>query len=1126
MSTCSPSGHRQSDKAVEHGKNGTKTPQRPPALAPQAHGPPMPPPFRKPSLGPQGQRVLPRRSSPASLSSRERSPSTSSNNSDDDFVYILGHVNTTEEAIERIRAVQQPKEMDQGPLLRGRGGSAKNPPELVTNAANGGPTSRKMKGELPATIKEFYESPRYTVSLTAAREALFSDALSGFHSYVAREEEQCDQLCTYGAQCGIVHASDIPSLSPTMMHERNTALPASPASLIKPALMTVKATSVVEDGHAQVVTPASVLPLSKKSESTGAPSTAAGPSIPLPSAVPDAVGVESVATALAGGTASSSTGIPASYMFLMRSRDSEAISSGSSLAPAPTPRRVPLESPEPPSSNGLRASGGTTVASGPSPGATTNLHIDAAASDVAVGKGMKQVPAPLTPAQEAKLAAKLEAMRLHVNMQKADRHRESVPVVFRYLYSPDLGETIDKNKKRQQQLDRALRRRQWLAGSRSLTHAERQEISRRFADENALAHEWLYVWEQFERDIPRETLFVEGTPYHDAKDALAAILSYVEYSYDRSQQHVKKKLAAALQAEKNGNASTTTALRKETRLFGHLFSTGTAALKGAVVKMRSSLPDFVGDPLLSVSGYNPALYHASLLFPTDPKARSEKIFSAVREVVLASQQSFMGFPYQLLCEQVGTEQLGLALEALERDEAEVDDFDEAEKTVRVAPVDKTHEGGKMATCGSGASASISIEKTEEPELAMKEATSSTHSLLHGSRVLRIYHSFSSPTSNMNRSGKDHHHRQCTAHGVDEWNVSSSSGRSSDMEPSSLSLSNSPATAAAPPPPGVSDECAKEDEQLLLERGNKNLLARPPSMQEVGKQSAAVLDVTPAHCLSEEERCRKETLARHRRERRRRKREQLPLLVGEPRPHEFAAFLCIVRDRVLAKHVKEERKEVEQRRCEQVQKIVKRQCEECGSAPASRQGSIPGSRPAPAASFDMMKQTEGDSVAPTARPADTSIAPHKLFHEDVEGSTYLISACSASTTMEPPLRSPRSLLSSTASREASVSPDMRGMRICLFFDDKRNVPVVVVNKLFRLFTMPGLRGFTSSDDDATEALNKKTAVKAATAHPNAPVRKSCGGRTGSSEKSLLLLIQVRFSLFLQEDAEVRWKWWKL
>ncbi|CAC9536627.1 hypothetical protein conserved [Leishmania donovani] len=1102
----------------------------------------MPPPLRKPSLGPQGQRTLQRSSRPAPPSSRSRSPSTSSNNSDDDFVYVLGHVKSTEEAVECIRAVQQPKEKHQGRFLGGLGGSAKSLTELVTTSENRYPASRKMKGELPATMEEFYESPRYTVSLTAAREALFSDALSGFHSYVAREEEQCDQLCTYATQGGAVRTSAIPSPSPAMTQEWNTTLAASSALPAKPASMAVKVTGVVEEGHAQVATPASALPPNKRPERTGAPSTAADPSIPSPSAVPGpahtslrakaafppgTVAAEAVTAAVAEGMGSGSPRVPASYMFLMRSRDSEAMSPGSSPAPAATPHSVALESPEFPSSRDSRASGRTTTASGQAPGPTTNFHVDAAAPAAAVGKGAKQLPAPLTPAQETERAAKLEAMWPYALLQKAIHHHESVPVVFRYRYSPDFEETIDENKKRQQQLDRALRKHHWLAGSRGLTHAERQEISRRFADPNALAHEWLYVWEQFERDIPRETLLVEDTPYHDASDALAAILSYVEYGYDRSQQHVKKKLAAALADEKNGDAATTPAAtaaaslgagnsssspasRRETTLLEHFFSASTAALKGAVVKMRASLPDFVGDPLLSVSGYNPALYHASLLFPTDPKARSEKIFSAVREVVLASQQSFMGFPYQLLCEQVGTERLGLALEALERDQAEVDDLDEeaeAEKTAQVTPVDATHEEGKVTASGSGASASIPIEKTAEAEPAVKEITTSMHSSLHGSRVLRIYHSFPSPTSVTNRSGSDHRHRRHTVHVVDEWNVSSSSSRSSDAVPSSLSLNISPATTAPPPP----SEASEEKEQPV---------------RKVGKQSAAVLDVLPAHCLSEEARRRKETVARLRRERRRRRRKQLPLLVGEPRSHEFAAFLDIVRSRVIAKQVREERKEMEQRRRERVQQVVKRQCEQWGSAPASRQGSRPSSRPVPSASLDMMKQTEEDPLAPTAQPADTAMAPRKLFHEDVEGSAYLIPTRSASATIEPPSRSPRSLLSSTSMREVSVSPEMRGMRIRLFFDDKRNVPVVVVNKLFRLFTMPGLRGFTSSDDDTTEALNEETAAKAATAHPSAPARKSGAGRAGSLEKSVLLLIQVQFSLFLQEDAEVRWKWWKL
>ncbi|AIN97560.1 hypothetical protein LPMP_200680 [Leishmania panamensis] len=1121
----------------------------------------MPPPLRKSSPGPQCQHTMRYRSNPVSLSSRSRSPSLSANDSDDDFVYLLEHVNTTEEAVERIRAMQQPKEQNQGRFLGGLRGSARSLTEPVTTSPNKHPASRKMRGKLPATMEEFYDSPRYTISLTAARKALFSDALSGFHSYVAREEAQRDQLWTlqrhcdthhlrnreqgsakqptqyvhtYGPQGSIVHNSAIPSLSPRMTQEWNTALATSSACLAKPAAMRVEVTGRVDEEHgAQVGTPTSAVSSNKRAENPNASLATAGAGIPPPSAVPGStVAEEAVTVAVAEGTGSSLQRIPASYIFLMRSRDTEAMDPVTSPAPAAAPHSVTFEDLSLPPSRDLGASSRATAAS------ATGLHVDPAASAAAVGERAKQVPAPPSQTLDSEQAKKLEAMQLHALLQEDIYRRARTPVVFRYNYSPDFEETIEESKLRHQQLDRALCNYQRLAGARDLTRAERREISRRFADPNALDHEWLYVWEQFERDIPRETLFVEDTPYHDPNDALAAILSYVECCYDRAQKHIKEKSAATLTGEQNSGAAPTAAVAaaaaplcgsnsstsstppRETTLFEHFFSAGTAALKGAVVKMRSSLPDFVGDPLLSVSGYDPALYHASLFFPTDPKARSAKIFSAVREVVLACQQSFMGFPYQLLCEQVGTERLGLALEALERDQAEDDDLDEAEaeKTARVALVDKMHEEGEVETSGSGTSAPTPINNAEGAESTLKETSSSLHSQVHGSRVLRIYHSFPSTASVANRSGSNHHRRrQHTAHDVDEWNVSLSSSYSSDVASSSLSPVVSP-TAVSP------------------------RTSAPPPVRGVGKLPAAVMNVTPAHCLSEEERRRKENVTRRRRERRRRRREQLPLLVGEPRPHEFAAFLDIVRSCVIAKQAKDEKNAMEQQQRQRVENMLKRQCEQRNSTPASRQGSRQGPHQISSAPLNTVQQTGEDSLPPTtnqsakcasaevaaatAQPAGAALAPRKLFREDVEGSAYLIPTRSTSAAVEPLLCSPLLPLSSTSTRKVAASPETRGMRILLFFDDKRNAPVVVVNKLFRLFIMPGLCSLTSSEDDTTEVLNNEMTVKAGTAHPNPPAHKSGAGRTGNSEKNLLLLIQVQFSLFLEEDAEVRWKWWKL
>ncbi|KAG5468152.1 hypothetical protein LSCM1_02126 [Leishmania martiniquensis] len=1116
----------------------------------------MPPPLRKPSPGSQLS------SSPASPSPPPHSLSRSASDSDDDFVYVLEHVDSTEEAVERIRAVQQPREGSERGLSGGLGGSAKSLAERVTAAPQKHPASRKSKGELPATMEEFYESPRYTVTLTASRQALFSDALSGFHSYVAREEAERDQPQplphhhhyaqghesgqhgaagrpvqyerTYSTQGGFVYTSAIPSPSLTVTQERNTVLATSPVPLTKPAAVAVEVAGVAGEDYAHVSNGASTVPPNKKGvKSAGAPSTTVDPDTPSPSTELGTIAKKSVSAAVAEGTDSDPSRIPASYIFLMRSRDTEAMLP----VPSAAPRSVTIEGRALPSSMDSRTRDEATAASGPAADAARNLPVGSAASASEMSEAVRQ-------------AVRREAMQPHALLQGGIHQRTRVPAVFRYRYSPDFEETIEENKLRHQQRDRALRNYERLAGSRGLTNAERQDILRRFADPNALNHEWLYVWEQFERDIPRETLFVEDTPYHDPDDALAAILSYVEYCYDRCQKRVQEKVAAALAVEKNGGVTSTAAatalgdhdpsggpLSPNENLFDTLFSVSAAALKGAVVKVRAHLPDFVGDPLLSLSGYDPALYHASLLFPTDSKARSEKVFSAVREVVLASQQSFMGFPYQLLCEQVGTERLGLALEALERDQAEDDDQDEEAETAkktRATSVLTVHQEGKVTISLSEAPALTSTERREAVGPTGKDASSPMKLPLQTSRVLRIYHSFPPSKSVTRKSGNGcHHHRQHSVHAADESDVSSSLSCSSDVAPSSLlrdvsQTEASPVTTSPPPPPGASEVCAETRNQPLLGKGDENLYARTSPVRGVGKQPAAVPDSIPAHCLSVEEQRRKEAAARLRRERRRRRRDQLPLLVGEPRPHEFAAFLDIVRRRVMSRHVKEERKEMERRRRDRVQRMLDRQCEQwrCSSASWQGSGSGSGSGPASRSSLGMLRQTDEASLSADASLTGTIKPPHKLFYEDVEGSAYLIPTGTASTTMEPLLRSPQVPPFNISTRETATSPETRGMRICLFFDEKRNVPVVLVNKLFRLFTMPGVRGLTSSEDDATEEVREETPPETGVPHPNAPARKVHAGRAGSAEKSLLLLIQVQFALFSQEDAEVRWKWWKL
>ncbi|KAK7197593.1 hypothetical protein NESM_000709900 [Novymonas esmeraldas] len=1174
------SARRTSDRVTERAdstrsRSGSRvsTASTSPALKALAHGPPMPPPPpRKASPVGRRQHTLRRRSSPAVPSSRSRSPSTSASDSEDDFVYVLPHVSTAEEAVARIRAVQQPREERRSRFFGGGGGgSAASLMEHVATSPDRRRTPKKMKGGLPATMEEFYECPRYTVSLTAARDAIFSDALSGFHSYVAREEAQRERLRTLqhhhqtqqdhrgkapgtaeppahhlrslDTRAGTARTSAIPSFSQSMTQEWSTALAASSAPTTDsggPPAEARNCTHEGVDGWRTGATP-SVAPNPTPSPATAAETSKAGGGggggggdvVPEPS----------------------SPRVPASYMFLMRSRDTEAMSP---LSPGHTA--------EPGS-----AASECVPASAASAHVTSTVHADPATSASPSAERRETTHGGPSQGRETEQAVRLELMQLHALLQERLYQRARVPEVFRYRYSTDFAETIEENKLRHQQRDRALRSHERQVSPRGLTPAERHDIARRFADPNTLACEWPYVWEQFERDIPRETLFIEDTAYRNADDALAAILSYVEYCYDRGQQHIQEKSAAALAAARSSDAAPTTPTTaaaaaggdtasppRERTFFESFFSASTAAIKGAVVTMRASLPDFVGDPLLSVSGYDPALYHASRLFPTDPRARSERIFSAVREVVLASQQSFMGFPYQLLCEQVGTERLGLALEALERDQDEDDgDLDEETAQGAIPPEEPRNAEPPEAEVASPCvvSAPIPIARTDEAELTGRASSSAMHSPLRGSRVLRVYHSFST-SSLTNRAANEprHHHHHHTAHAVDEWDVSSTSSPVSDVAPSTMTPDGSPTVASRttaspatvtppppppPPPPPNGDDVVTERHRSAMESSNRKPLTRPPPLRETTRQPPAAPPGALAHGVSDEDRRRKDDMARRRRERRRRRRGQLPLLVGEPRPHEFAAFLDLLRSRVLAKQVKEDRKAKEQHRRERVQRMLERQREQWLSAPASQHGSRRVSRHTSSTSIDTMKQTDVAPPALTSHHAEVAATtPRSLFRDDVEGSAYLIPTQSPTAPVEPIVRSPQPPLSSALTREVATSPEMRGMRICLFFDAKRNVPMVMVNKLFRLFTVPGLRGLTSSEDDnerratAAEELEGEIAEEEESAARRGDGRRAATanlvgrGRVGGVEKSLLLLIQVQFSLFTHEEAEVRWKWWKL
>jgi hypothetical protein len=1180
----------------------------------------------------------------ASDSPHSHSPSASSSDSDDDFVYMLDSVKTAEEAVQRIRAVQQPKERTLTTFLNGLSGSANNLSDMAdsaTSKAKGEERGRKMKGGLPATMEEFYECPRYTVSLTAAREAVFADALSGFHSYVEREKAQREKLRAlqhqhhhrqHGQQLQSQRAgttdthvggnssssntnSALPSFASGATDEWNVALAAAAAATSTQTVSSPShpALSVHEaKGSTASANPSSEAPSAPTKSRSNASLCGAPVASAFPLRLTDSIIDDSATTTNDGGAEGGEAGsqhLSASYMFIMRSRDTEAMS------PVSSPHVNPSDA-----SFGRHSfCEESTLAKAMSALEAPTLSTDAQHTDPnadAVVEGETTAPRLLLPPPAASAVAatptslvivppdpeqvaKLEELQLQTLLQERIYQRARVPVVFRCRYSLEFAETPEEHRQRVQMRDRALRHNERLAGPGGLTYAMRQRIHEHYADPNTVAPEWPYVWEQFERDVPRETLFIEDTPHRDAEDALAAITSYVEYCYERAHRNIKERSEKLLAAASEGNGeagktkgevtafsrdgaekSASPPAPKSRGFFESLFSASSAAIKGAVATVRSSLPDFVGDPLLSASGLDPALYHASLLFPTDPRARSEKIFAAVREVVLASQQSFMGFPYQLLCEQVGTERLGLALEALEMEQEE-DDADDAEDAAAAADTsypaaqqlarkkggqkEEEQQQQKQKPASMDVSAPIPIRGAEEsdPEMARETSAASCRSSMQSSRVVRIYHSFSSPTL-LTDNAEGRRHRGHTAHVIDEWNVSSSSSHASDVvcSPFSTETTSTAAPAAVvatkegtektPPNAGkkgwdggdnvdVASATAAQTEKQAADKMQREAV-RPPPLHDfvVDRLVSEARDSTlpppprpqpPAAATADAAspptaKPLKNTVARRRRrERRRRRRSQLPLLVGEPRPYEFALFLDIVRARVAAKAAKEEQRARERGRRERVLRMVERQREQWHSASGSRATS----RCTSSASLDKMA-AGGHGAAEAASQSPAPAKAKTLFREDVEGSAYLLPTqpTDAADAKTVAALKPTSPFSASFGQQV-IPPETRGMRICLFFDEQRNVPVVVVNKLFRLFTMPGVRGLTSSSEDVDEG--EEAEGRSCCLPPTAVVggRDAGAGNTQLSkrtEKSLLLLIQVQFPLFTKEEAEVRWKWWKV
>lgn len=844
---------------------------------------------------------------------------------DEGFTYVLEQIVSVADAVERIRKAQEPKRQrhdqhkskksseDLDKDARRSSADSLNAAGAVSKSTAGIPPP--MRGDLPATMEEFYHCPPFTVLLTAPRAVLFSDALSGFNSNVKREEA------------------------------------------LRAAAKEWKDSSRHNSGGSHAAQ------YSILHETQGG--------ILRASAVP--------------------------------------VGSNADFFPQWTAARNSF-----------------SVMQQRTPPASTEGQSAAAAEKAAVQAGDDR---PAIQPDD------LRQLQLCTFFQEQAFYRSRVPLVFRYKYSPEFAETPEELRERLKQRDHFLSRLEEQYPGVSKDSEVYKESLAAYDDPNDLRKEWLYVWEQFERDLPREALFIGDVQYRNPEAALAATLSYLEYCYDLCQQEIEARERLQVeQIDKSRSAGYHGSIaeggsgsKKRYMGFSHLqsmVSIVSNAAKNVAVSIRPSLPDFIGDPLLSVTGTDLGLYHAWQMFPRDPRKRSEKIYEAVREVILASQQSFMGFPYQMLCEQMGTHRLASALEALEID---VDDEDDNEFSA-----ESVEDEG------------VVFESALPQALPSCDTQSPTQTGLEGDQdgtavAPRALEDRGSSSANLPR----------------RWNdvVRKAAEKRKSLSSAFLPLDDDPSSDAKP-------------------------TEQPPTSSETVKRAKKFNSV--------ERRRRRARIERHN-EKRRKQRDRLPIIVGEPRAAEFSAFISIIKG------------ETERRRQEELKQEMSQ-----WESTAEVHGDTG------AAAFESQRR----------KSSSTGGAPPSLYLDDVEGSAYLLSSAALPASEETPT-------APSLDEENSDSAESRGMRICVFFDEKRKVPVVVVNKLFRLFPVPGVRGLSSSEDDEEAEVEMKMQYEHHEATQSSSDKASAPAvPTAKTEKVLLLLIQMKYTLFSEEEAVVSWKWWRL
>ncbi|CCW67600.1 unnamed protein product [Phytomonas sp. Hart1] len=891
-----------------------------------------------------------------------------SDDSEDEFVYMLQNAKSTTQAIEMIRRIQRTRHFTEiASSSRACNSYSMDSNEKIKRSAYpasqcsrfGESLKRKDRKavELPETILDFQTAPAYTVSLTASRDAVFEDALSGFRSYLELEDRRMEAYHSYrlrrsaqdrglpiryertfNTQNGIPCVSAVPiySSESDKVHtlEKPTQNPLS-SLYSETSRQTQKChvtssdflLSTLSDDHGQ------------KKEGTHTASKATTPLDDETQCSP-----------------------------LLRQQKEKLSTSCVQHHLANKKEEVAC--------------------------LKNDTH-----GDLLLGKP-NEMQNEINDPQHNKLNKEMrnandEDEQYWVDFVDQEYLRMQAPQLFQHRYPLEL-QIPAESRKRASALRTALyslrsySTHQYHGGS-SHFHVnihpggehidEGGHITNPF---NKVRREWIYVWEQFKRDIHREVLLIETTNYRDPKQAMTAIINYLEHCYNCGQAVYQKR-----KAEEEAEMLAREAQRNEKgeRFFSFLLREGAAVIKETVENAQKTLSD-----LLSVTGADLASRRPNVVYSEDPLIRAVKIFDAAREVILASQQSFIGFPYQLLCEQLGTARLPLAL----------DEF--------------TQEWG------------VKEEEEEEGSIPFMPLPES--------------------------AGLPYLNRDAERFG-DANEPASEAISTTDDSPSRKSSDNA---------------SNKNAQQREMQRRDRELRRRQIREEQM---------------------------------------KRLPLLVGEPRPTEFKAFLGHVRSRVACMKLRNTRYEEQDGK---------------GNNEVSNSGSVVADS---VANEDNLKEPWFTHNLQEGKDDSKS----NLFREDIGGSVYLI-----------PIDRDTDVQSDTVDEPNETEPKEsveQGVRIHLYFHNLRNVPVVCVTKLFRILTVPGFESSNMASNESYKDGNqisfdcsqfheakerKPNRNVSCNEHQNPALSSAtqCKQEKGE-EKSLLILIQVQFSLFTDEEAEVRWKW---